>query len=331
LYRRCSKGIVSKRISNKLYKCRYRKNNNYGGSKMIISVASGKGGTGKTTVAVNLALSLNNVQFLDCDVEEPNAHLFLKPDIKDRKIATIPVPNVDESKCNYCGKCRDICAYNAIAVISPDDVIKNGSILIFPHLCHACGGCSLLCPQSAIREIDKEIGVIEIGNCSDIQFVNGRLNIGEIMSPPLIKQVKEYINPIRTVIIDAPPGTSCPVIASVKGSDFCILVTEPTPFGLNDLILAVEVLRKLGIPFGVVINRSDIGDDKVDLFCQENKIPVLMRIPFDREIALLYSRGIPIVEEKKEYVRRFQDMFDVIMSTISKIIKETKSISIGER
>jgi MinD superfamily P-loop ATPase len=298
---------------------------------MIISVASGKGGTGKTTVAVNLALSLNNVQFLDCDVEEPNAHLFLKPDIKDRKIATIPVPNIDESKCNYCGKCRDICAYNAIAVISPDDVIKNGSILMFPHLCHACGGCSLLCPHSAIREVDKEIGVIEIGNCGGIQFVHGRLNIGEIMSPPLIKQVKEYINPIRNVIIDAPPGTSCPVIASVKGSDFCILVTEPTPFGLNDLILAVEVLRKLGIPFGVVINRSDIGDDKVDLFCQENKIPILMRIPFDREIALLYSKGIPVVEEKKEYVKRFQDMFDLIISTISEIRKETKSISIGER
>lgn len=280
---------------------------------MIISVASGKGGTGKTTVAVNLALVLNNVQFLDCDVEEPNAHLFLKPNIKDKKIATIPVPEVDESKCDYCGKCREVCAYNAIAVISPDEDIK-GSILFFTHLCHGCGGCSLLCPQYAIREVGKEIGLIEIGNCGDIEFIHGRLNIGEIMSPPLIKQVKGYINPERIVIIDAPPGTSCPVIASVKGSDFCILVTEPTPFGLNDLILAVEVLRKLNIPFGVVVNRSDIGDDKVDLFCKENNIPILMRIPFDREIALLYSRGVPIVKGKKEYIKRFHELYDRLLS-----------------
>jgi len=144
-----------------------------------------------------------------------------------------------------------------------------------------------------------------------MEFIHGRLNIGEIMSPPLIKQVKEYINPLKTVIIDAPPGTSCPVIASVKGSDFCILVTEPTPFGLNDLILSVEVLRKLNIPFGVVINRSDIGDDKVDVYCREENIPILMRIPFDREIASLYSRGIPIVQEKKEYVKKFEQIFDL--------------------
>ena len=281
---------------------------------MIISIASGKGGTGKTTVAVNLALSLNSVQFLDCDVEEPNAHIFLKPEFKERIPATIPVPMVDESKCDCCGKCREVCAYNAIAVF-PSDKERKGSVLIFPHLCHGCGGCSLLCPQKAIREENKETGIVEIGNCGDMQFVHGRLTIGEIMSPPLIKQVKGYINPKRTVIIDAPPGTSCPVIASVKGSDFCILVTEPTPFGLNDLILAVEVVQKLSIPFGIVINRSDIGDQGVDLYCRENNIPILMRIPFDKEIALLYSNGIPLVGEKKEYKERFQDMFDLINRT----------------
>ncbi|MEW6067700.1 MAG: ATP-binding protein [Nitrospirota bacterium] len=278
---------------------------------MIISIASGKGGTGKTTVAVNLALALNNVQFLDCDVEEPNAHLFLKPNITDRKKATILIPEINESQCDYCGKCRDVCAYNAIAVM-PNDGDRKGSVLIFPHLCHGCGGCSLLCPQKAIKEVNKEIGVIESGTSESIEFIHGRLNIGEIMSPPLIRQVKEYINFNRIVIIDAPPGTSCPVIASIKGCDYCILVTEPTPFGLNDLVLAVEVVKKMSIPFGVIVNRSDIGDEKVDIFCQENNIPILMRIPFDKEIAFLYSRGIPMVEEKKEYIRKFQEMFNLI-------------------
>jgi len=278
---------------------------------MIISVASGKGGTGKTTIAVNLALSLDNVQLLDCDVEEPNAHIFLKPEIKEKIPAFIPIPEVDEEKCNTCGKCREVCAYHAIAVI-PSSNGDKGSVLIFPHLCHGCGACSLLCPQKAIKEVDKEIGVIELGTSGNIQFGHGKLNVGEIMAPPLIRQVKKHINPTRIVIIDAPPGTSCPVIAAVKESDYCILVTEPTPFGLNDLILAVEVLKKLKVPFGVVINRSDIGDDKVDKYCQDNKIPVLLRIPFDRDIAFLYSRGIPMVQEKAGYKEKFKMMFDMI-------------------
>lgn len=280
---------------------------------MIISVASGKGGTGKTTVAVNLALALDTVQLLDCDVEEPNAHIFLNPVIKEKITSTVPIPEVDESKCTYCGKCREVCAYSAIAVLPQDDKSK-GSILIFPHLCHGCGGCSLLCPEKAIREVNKEIGVVEKGDSGAVQFVHGRLNIGEIMSPPLIKYVKEHIDPDRTVIIDAPPGTSCPVIAAVKGSDFCILVTEPTPFGLHDLVLAVEVLQKLQIPFGVVVNRSDIGDEKVDTYCSDNNIPILMRIPFDREIASLYSKGLPFVKEKKEYEKIFRDMFKRIVN-----------------
>ena len=275
---------------------------------MIISIASGKGGTGKTTVAVNLALSLKNVQFLDCDVEEPNAHLFLKPRIRAKIKAHIPVPEVDEAKCTYCGRCREVCAYHAIAVLSESSG-KKGNVLVFPHLCHGCGACSLLCPQAAIEEADKEIGVIEIGEDDNIQFVHGRLNIGEAMSPPLIRQVKKYINPTRTVIIDAPPGTSCPVIMAVKGSDFCVLVTEPTPFGLNDLILAVEVLRKLEIPFGVVINRSDIGDGKVESYCKRENIPILMKIPFSREIAVSYSEGVPIIKKDTSYQAKFVNLY----------------------
>jgi len=275
---------------------------------MIISVASGKGGTGKTTVAVNLALSLKNIQFIDCDVEEPNAHLFLKPCIKDEARAYIPVPEVDEAKCVYCGKCRDVCAYHAIAVL-PGSEGKKGSTLIFPHLCHGCGACSLLCPQGAIKEVNKEIGAIEIGEKDTMQFIHGRLNVGEAMSPPLIRQVKKYINLTRTVIIDAPPGTSCPVITTVKDSDFCVLVTEPTPFGLNDLILAVEVLRKLQISLGVVINRCDIGDGKVESYCKKENIPILMKIPFSREIAVSYSEGVPIVEKDISYQEKFINLY----------------------
>jgi len=272
---------------------------------VIISVASGKGGTGKTTVAVNLSLSIPNVQLLDCDVEEPNAHIFIKPKIDSKLFVSIPVPKVDKSKCNYCGRCAGVCEYNAIAVL-------KDNILVFSELCHGCGACSTLCPQNAIKEVDREIGLVEIGTKGDLQFGHGRLNIGEAMSPPLIRAVKEHSNPARTVIIDAPPGTSCPVVASIKESDFCVLVTEPTPFGLNDLVLAVEVLRKLKIPFGVVINRSDLGNKDTHDYCKKNNIPILMEILFKKEIAIAYSKGETIVEAFPEYRHQFSELFKMI-------------------
>lgn len=276
--------------------------------KLKIVVASGKGGTGKTTIAVNLALSLDDVQFLDCDVEEPNANLFLKVNINKRIDANILIPEIDEELCNYCGKCRDVCAYKALAVI-PRTKDSKGVILNFSHLCHSCGACAYVCPTKAIKEIDKKIGEIEIGNKDNINFVSGRLSIGEIMSPNLIRQVKDKIDRNKTTIIDAPPGTSCPVVAGIKDMDFCILVTEPTPFGLNDMILAVEVLRKLDIPFGVVLNRSDIGNNDVNIYCEKEHIPILLEIPFNEDIARCYSCGIPFVEQLSDYKQKFKDMF----------------------
>ncbi|MFH1387492.1 MAG: ATP-binding protein [bacterium] len=274
-----------------------------GEENMILSVASGKGGTGKTTVAVNLALSLNNVQLLDCDVEEPNAHIFIKPEVEKTEKASVLVPVVDESDCDYCGQCAEVCEYHAM-------VVAKNKVLIFPELCHSCGACALLCPKQAIKEKEREIGRIETGKRDDLQFVQGCLNVGETMAPPLIRQVKTHLDPARTVIIDAPPGTSCPVIAAVKGSDFCLLVTEPTPFGLNDLILAVEVLRQLKIPFGVVINRSDLGNNKTEEYCASENIPVLMRIPFKKEIAQAYSKGETLIKILPEYKQKFQELFN---------------------
>jgi len=283
---------------------------------MVIAVASGKGGTGKTTIAINLALSLGNVHFLDCDVEEPNAHIFLKPEITHTERVNIPVPKVNKDRCTYCGKCAEVCAYNAIAVIKEN-------VLLFSELCHGCGGCSLLCPEDAIEEIDRPIGILEKGKANSILFTHGKLNLGEALAVPLVRAVKRAIPEInpnsnqvisnnQITIVDVPPGTSCPVIESVKKSNFCLLVTEPTPFGLNDLILAVETLKKLRIPFGVVINRADVGDKKTDEYCEGEKIPILMRIPMDRDIAIAYSQGIPMIEAKPEYKKKFLNLYKKI-------------------
>ena len=275
---------------------------------MIISVASGKGGTGKTLVSTNLALSLKNshkVMLLDCDVEEPNAHVFLKPALTGNEAVFIPVPRIDEEKCTRCGKCAEVCAYNAIAV-------TKQKVLIFPELCHGCGACSYLCPEKAISEEPREIGVVEMGQADGLEFIHGKLTVGEVMAPPIIRKVKEYSNNDGIVIIDVPPGTSCPVVEAVSGSDFCLLVTEPTPFGLNDLILAVETMRELGIPCGVVLNRTGVGDAKVEEYCLKENIPVLLTIPLDTEIARLYAKGIPLVDGMPQWKDSFRKLFNKI-------------------
>lgn len=278
---------------------------------MIISVASGKGGTGKTLVATSLALSLeDSVQLLDCDVEEPNAHIFLKPVIDYQEAVSIPIPEVDEQKCTFCGKCAEVCAYNALAVLPK-------AVLVFPELCHGCGACSYLCPEGAISEVGREMGVVEIGYSGKIEFIHGKLSVGEAMAPPVIRRVKEHIDPQKPVVIDVAPGTSCPVVEAVKGSDFCLLVTEPTPFGLNDLALAVEVIRKLGIPCAVLVNRSGVGDSKVEEYCKQEGVPILLHIPLDIEIARLYSQGITLVQGMPQWRPAFQRLFQGIYEMVS--------------
>ena len=288
---------------------------------MIITVASGKGGTGKTTVAVNLALAIapdhrtltddpllsHNPSFLDCDVEEPNAALFLKPIITRREEVGILIPEVDFDRCTYCGRCAEVCAYHAMAVVGQ-------KVLIFPELCHGCGSCTLNCPEGAIREVLHVTGVIEQGQAGAIGFAHGILNVGEAMAVPIIRQLKRRAIPEdttdRAVILDAPPGTACPVVEAMRGADFVLLVTEPTPFGLHDLRLAVEVARdELKLPVGVVINRDGIGDRGVEEYCAAENIPILMRIPFDRRIAEAYSEGVPLLEALPEYEERFVNLY----------------------
>jgi len=280
---------------------------------MTIAVASGKGGTGKTTIATNLALvaaeRYGYVTLLDCDVEEPNSHIFIKGQKVKEEVVNVKVPEVDESVCIECGACSDFCQYNAI-------VSLKGKPVVFKEMCHSCGGCSLVCQPKAIHEVDHRIGMINFYSAGKINLIYGLLDVGSPLSPPLISTVKKYESKNALNIIDAPPGTSCPVIEAIKDADFVILATEPTPFGLNDLILAVEVSRKLNKKFAVAINRVGSGDDRVHKYCKEENILIILEIPDDRKIAELYSNGKTIFENLPEYRKSFEEALTKIDGVI---------------
>lgn len=271
---------------------------------MVIAVASGKGGTGKTFVATNLAAVLEEVQLVDCDAEAPNAHLFLRPEIEKVHPVTINVPRVDEDRCSHCRRCAEACQYHALLVLPTE-------VLVFEELCHGCGACSYVCPEGAISERPREIGRVEVGRRGKIRFLRGILKVGEPMATPVIRAAKALRSPGLPTILDAPPGTSCPVVETVKGADFCCLVTEPTPFGLYDLELAVGMLRKLGVKMGVVINRSDIGTGARE-FCQKEGLPVLGEIPFREEISRACSEGLLAVEEFPELRGLFLKLWEKV-------------------
>jgi len=270
---------------------------------MRIAVLSGKGGTGKTTVSAGLAAAIGKCQYIDCDVEEPNGALFLHPQIASVSPVEVTVPVVDASKCNSCGRCAGVCQFHAISVV-------KRKVLMFHELCHHCGACSIACPQNAISETNREIGVVESDEAA--LFIQGRLHIGEPITIPIIQELKLRMRDDVPAILDCSPGASCTVVQTITGCDYCILVTEPTPFGLHDLKIAVALVRRMDIPFGVVINKAMDGNERMQQYCYDQEITVLMEIPFSRKIAKNYSRGILPVQDCREWQDRFVSLYKAI-------------------
>jgi MinD superfamily P-loop ATPase len=280
---------------------------------MKVAIASGKGGTGKTTVATCLAHLLpahgQPTTYVDCDVEEPNGHIFLGPRIERSENVSIPIPVIDRELCTNCGNCCEICRFNALACLPK-------KVMVFPSLCHGCGGCALVCPEGAITEMPRAVGVVERGSAGDLGFLQGRLAVGEALATPVIRAVKRAVPERGIVILDAPPGTSCPVVETIRGVDWVVMVTEPTPFGLNDLKLAVGAVRKLGLTTSIVINRSDVGDSGVEDYCEEEGLDVILKIPHSRTVAEAYARGEMPVLAVPGYADMLEKLADAVLTRV---------------
>ena len=297
-----------------------------GKGTLKIAIASGKGGTGKTLVSTNLAKIAANldsdVVYVDCDVEEPNGHLFLRGVVEQTRPVLKPIPVIDPHFCDKCGICSDFCQFNALATL-PNQTI------VFPELCHSCGGCRLVCPMRAIQEIDHTIGVVRERRVGTLSTIDGLVNIGVSSVTTVIRAVKDSIPSDAFALLDAPPGTACPVVETLEGCSFALLVAEPTPFGLHDFTLAVELLRELQLPFAAVVNRVGLGDRRMHDFCRNEGIEILLELPDDRRIAEMYSRGKLLVDEEPEYRQLFEVLYRRLQERVARAESFTEHVRGG--